>query len=207
MVPVLGKYRITQEYGLTDYARSTAGKKAYKNFPGGIHPGYDFGTYGVNSEIVSMFDGKVVLAKLDGGWGNHIMITAPDGWNRNYAHCESILVKVGDQVKKGQVIGRVGTTGASTGVHLHYGKRKWGIVSWQYADPSADFEAAPVVATMPASGFVQGGDAKIYLWDGKHLHYIPNPQTMALFVFSKVTKVPMELFSKMPIGDPIPSLI
>lgn len=208
MIPVKGKYRITQLYGLTDYARSPAGKKSYKNFPGGIHPGFDFGTYGVNSEIVAMEDGKVTIAGPDGGWGNHIMHIGPDGWGWNYAHCSEVLVKVGDTVKQGQVIGRVGNTGASTGVHLHCGRRKKKMLGgWEYKDPTEYFKGIPTpVVERPEPGLVSGTDEKIFLWTGRLLHYIPDMETLGMFKYSKVNKIQSDLVSKLPVGDPIPSL-
>ena len=72
--PILGTFKkdfyVTQKYGLTDFAKSSVGKIAYKNFPGGIHPGIDLGTKGINLPAISTCDGVVVQAGKNGGWGN-----------------------------------------------------------------------------------------------------------------------------------------
>jgi murein DD-endopeptidase MepM/ murein hydrolase activator NlpD len=67
----------------------------------------------------------VVKARWAGGYGNYTCIyhrELPDGRGLStcYAHQSKILVSAGDRVRQGEVIGRVGTTGASTGNHLHF---------------------------------------------------------------------------------------
>ncbi|MNI33495.1 Murein DD-endopeptidase MepM [compost metagenome] len=64
--------------------------------------------------------GKVTLTDSDGEHGNYIRIDHTLGMNTQYLHLSKILVKVGEQVTKGQKIGLVGSTGRSTGTHLHY---------------------------------------------------------------------------------------
>ena len=145
MLPIKGKCYQTQGYGLTEYARSPEGKKAYKNFPGGIHPGLDFGTAGINLPAIATVPGKVVRASMDGGWGNHVEIQGADGWRRQYAHLQSISVKEGEMVEAGQEVGKVGNTGASTGTHLHWGHRKSKLMGgWEYRDPSSDLALSPI---------------------------------------------------------------
>ena len=61
-----------------------------------------------------------------GGFGNHIVITHPNGIDTLYAHLSSIHVSEGQRVSRGQVIGAVGNTGRSTGPHLHFEVRKNG---------------------------------------------------------------------------------
>lgn len=58
------------------------------------------------------------------GFGNLVLVRHADGWITAYAHCEEILVKVGDQVKRGQVVGRVGSTGGVDQPQLHFELRK-----------------------------------------------------------------------------------
>jgi len=66
-------------------------------------------------------DGYVVLSGRDTwGYGNQVVIDHGNGFKTRYAHLDSILVKAGDTVKKGQKIGTMGSTGRSTGPHLHF---------------------------------------------------------------------------------------
>ena len=54
------------------------------------------------------------------GWGYYVMIDHGDGYATQYAHCDEILVNVGDAVKRGDPIALVGDTGDSYGAHLHF---------------------------------------------------------------------------------------
>ena len=88
----------------------------YKN-----HGGTDIGaSYG--SPIYAADSGKVVSSSdgWNGGWGNYVMIDHGNGMQTLYAHMSSRAVSVGQTVKKGQTIGYVGSTGMSTGPHLHF---------------------------------------------------------------------------------------
>lgn len=86
------------------------------------HNGIDFASsYGAS--ILAAATGKVVIAKSGGwggGYGNYIVIQHDNGTQTLYGHLSAVLVQVGDFVSKGQVIGRMGSTGQSTGVHLHF---------------------------------------------------------------------------------------
>jgi len=66
-------------------------------------------------------DGIVITAKYSGGYGNYVVIDHGGGKSTLYAHASSLNVKVGDKVAKGDVIAYVGSTGWSTGNHLHFG--------------------------------------------------------------------------------------
>ncbi len=68
-------------------------------------------------------DGKVAIAGRDGGYGNLIEIDHGHGLSTRYGHLSEIDVKVGQRVHIGQVIGKIGSTGRSTGPHLHYETR------------------------------------------------------------------------------------
>ena len=85
-----------------------------------FHAGVDLGfEYGAG--IVALFDGQVIIADdLGDGYGNQILIYHPmiDAYTR-YAHCSQLFVSVGSQVTSGQVIAAVGSSGYSTGPHLH----------------------------------------------------------------------------------------
>jgi len=84
-----------------------------------FHSGIDIdGSYG--EAIVAAEDGRVVDAGWNGGYGRTIVIDHGGGLKTLYAHCSSILVDVGDRVERGEVIGRVGSSGRSTGSHLHF---------------------------------------------------------------------------------------
>jgi murein DD-endopeptidase MepM/ murein hydrolase activator NlpD len=84
-----------------------------------FHSGIDIGaSYG--APIYAAESGRVILASYYDGYGNCIIIDHGDGVSTLYAHCSSIIVKVGQYVSKGQIIGYVGSTGNSTGPHLHF---------------------------------------------------------------------------------------
>ncbi len=84
-----------------------------------LHNGIDIpASYGTN--IYASNDGKVTIATKHYSYGNYIMIDHGGGYATLYAHCSSLLVSVGQTVKKGQVIAKVGSTGYSTGNHLHF---------------------------------------------------------------------------------------
>ena len=73
--------------------------------------------------IHAVENGTVIQAGWNGGYGNFTTIAHGNGLTSSYAHQTSYAVGVGDQVKRGQVIGYVGTTGLSTGPHLHFEAR------------------------------------------------------------------------------------
>jgi murein DD-endopeptidase MepM/ murein hydrolase activator NlpD len=85
----------------------------------GFHPGVDFGAR-MGTPIEAAGDGIVVWAGPNGGYGNCTIIDHGHGLATLYAHQSRILVQVGDQVTRSQIIGQVGTTGDSTGPHLHF---------------------------------------------------------------------------------------
>ncbi len=86
------------------------------------HTGMDIGAPG-GTTIVAAASGEVVLAQWYGGYGNCIIIEHKDGFRTLYGHIRNggIKVKVGDTVDAGQKIAEVGSTGSSTGNHLHFG--------------------------------------------------------------------------------------
>ena len=59
-------------------------------------------------------------------WGNYVVINHGDGFSTLYAHMQGLIVSVGDYVKQGQTIGYVGSTGLSTGPHLHFEITEYG---------------------------------------------------------------------------------
>ncbi len=64
--------------------------------------------------------GRVIFAGRQGGYGNTVLIEHADGRRTRYAHAEELLVNSGDAVLSGQIIATVGSTGRSTGPHLHF---------------------------------------------------------------------------------------
>jgi murein DD-endopeptidase MepM/ murein hydrolase activator NlpD len=89
------------------------------------HKGLDIrGRYG---EIVkSTANGRVVMAGRRGGYGNCVVISHGNGFETYYGHLSKILIRAGQQVKAGDKIGRIGSTGRSTGPHLHYEVHRYG---------------------------------------------------------------------------------
>ena len=89
------------------------------------HLGTDFGARR-GTPILAAADGKVVFSGWLGGYGKVVKIRHADNYLSLYAHQSRIKVKRGEKVSKGQVIGYVGSTGRSTGPHLHFGVYKNG---------------------------------------------------------------------------------
>jgi len=84
-----------------------------------FHPGLDFaGPWGAGVQATA--PGTVVFAGGRGGYGNMVEVDHGFGIRTRYGHLSSILVKVGARVSKGTVVGRLGSTGRSTGPHVHY---------------------------------------------------------------------------------------
>ena len=83
-----------------------------------LHRGIDI-AMPEGTEILAGIDGVVTTAAYDSGFGNYVVIESADGIELKYAHCHTLLVSAGQTVTKGDVIATVGTTGSSTGNHLH----------------------------------------------------------------------------------------
>ena len=87
-----------------------------------MHPGVDLrGEMGEGVHATA--NGRVTMAGRDGGYGNMVEINHGNGLTTRYGHLSEIDVKVGQEIHAGQVIGKVGSTGRSTGPHLHYETR------------------------------------------------------------------------------------
>lgn len=87
-----------------------------------LHAGTDFGARS-GSPIFAVADGTVISASYSGGYGNRIILDHGGGLTTVYAHCSSLAVRAGQTVRQGQRIGAVGSTGLSTGPHLHFEMR------------------------------------------------------------------------------------
>jgi murein DD-endopeptidase MepM/ murein hydrolase activator NlpD len=83
-----------------------------------FHSGVDLAAPG-DSPILAILDGVVTAATQDSKNGKYVVIKHTGGFQASYCHASKLLVKKGDNVKKGQEIAKVGSTGASTGNHLH----------------------------------------------------------------------------------------
>jgi murein DD-endopeptidase MepM/ murein hydrolase activator NlpD len=84
-----------------------------------LHKGVDFGAP-KGTPVKATGPGKVIRAEDCGAAGNCVVLEHPDGWTSAYFHLSKIDVKLGEEVEAEQVIGRVGSTGRSTGPHLHF---------------------------------------------------------------------------------------
>ena len=91
-----------------------------------FHAGIDIGA-GWGSPIVAAADGQVVAAGWSGGYGREVRIGHPGGLMTLYGHMSSIIASEGSFVRAGQVIGYVGSSGLSTGPHLHFEVRRGGV--------------------------------------------------------------------------------
>ena len=120
--PCPSSSRITSGFG----GRSSPTEGASSN-----HKGIDIGASS-GSDIVAAADGTVTISTYSYSAGNYIMINHGGGVSTVYMHCSKLLVSVGETVRKGQVIAKVGSTGYSTGPHLHFGVR----LNGAYVNPS-----------------------------------------------------------------------
>lgn len=95
----------------------------WRNSPWGggqeLHPGIDIAN-SMGTPIFATADGEVVLSGWSGGYGNIVQINHGKGIETIYGHNSRVIVNAGQAVKKGQVIAYLGSTGRSTGPHLHY---------------------------------------------------------------------------------------
>lgn len=113
--PVLG--RLSGRFG---------SQRIYNGTPGSYHSGMDIATGTSGTPFVAPADGVVILAAASPFTleGRLLMIDHGMGLNSAFLHCSELAVKVGDVVRQGQYIGRIGATGRATGPHLHWSV-KW----------------------------------------------------------------------------------
>ena len=114
--PCPSSSRITSSFG--DRESPTEGASSN-------HKGVDIGA-STGSDILAAAGGQVVISTYSYSAGNYIMIDHGGGVSTVYMHCSELLAQAGDEVSQGQVIARVGSTGYSTGPHLHFGIRSGG---------------------------------------------------------------------------------
>jgi murein DD-endopeptidase MepM/ murein hydrolase activator NlpD len=113
-----------------DFTRVTSGFSHARHHPilGGLRPhlAVDYGAP-VGTPVRAVADGVVTMAGWDGGYGLSISLRHARGYETMYNHLSRLDVKRGERVRQRQIIGRVGTTGLSTGPHLDYRVRKAGV--------------------------------------------------------------------------------
>jgi murein DD-endopeptidase MepM/ murein hydrolase activator NlpD len=131
--PLIGEAEVTSPFG---YRRDPfLGRLA-------LHPGVDL-VQDYGAEIHATAAGRVVHAGPMGGYGDMVEIDHGNGLSTRYGHMSEILVEEGQQVKAGAALGRLGSTGRSTGPHLHYEVR----VDGEPVDPERFLQAgAPLFA-------------------------------------------------------------
>lgn len=112
-IPAPQYTRVSDEYGTRMHPTLHVQK---------FHNGIDLAAPG-GSPIVAAYDGKVVAAGYSSSMGNYVMIDHGDNLYTIYMHASALSVSQGTKVTKGQRIGSVGSTGRSTGNHLHFGVR------------------------------------------------------------------------------------
>lgn len=122
--PLPGYYTITSPYGYRNHPILKSKK---------FHSGIDIGaSYGAN--VTAAADGTVVTSAYNkGGFGYYIVVSHGSGLSSLYAHNSKLLVNVGDKVTRGQTIAKAGSTGLSTGNHLHFSV----LINGNYTDPMA----------------------------------------------------------------------
>lgn len=111
-----------------------------------MHKGMDFGARW-GSPIVASADGVVARAGWAGGYGQQVRINHASGIATSYSHMSRMVVSPGSAVRQGQVIGYVGTTGLSTGAHLHYETYRNGVA------------VNPLSVRFISSGAIDSGEA------------------------------------------------
>jgi murein DD-endopeptidase MepM/ murein hydrolase activator NlpD len=110
--PHIGK--INNEFG---FRRNPFGGRSYE-----FHPGMDIdGERG--DQVLAPAGGTVIKAGYNGGYGNMVEIDHGNGLSTRYGHMSKVEVEVGDTVTRGELLGLIGSTGRSTGPHLHYEMR------------------------------------------------------------------------------------
>jgi murein DD-endopeptidase MepM/ murein hydrolase activator NlpD len=126
-LPVPSKFKITTVY-----------RRPGKHWSCGYHTGVDFAVP-TGTPIYAASSGKVLEAATQVSWGSSygtsVVIDHGQGRRAVYAHLSKLLVKKGDAVTDGQLIGMSGNTGNSTGPHLHFEVR---VSPWKYANKDVD---------------------------------------------------------------------
>ena len=122
----------------TDSGWTLSSGYVYRNSPVGrgreLHTGLDISGTGYGSKIYATNNGVVMTAEYHYSYGYHVVINHNNGYMTLYGHMSRMAVKKGQTVERGQVIGYVGSTGDSTGPHVHY--EVWKGQKWNHINPS-----------------------------------------------------------------------
>ncbi|MBQ6815922.1 MAG: M23 family metallopeptidase [Clostridia bacterium] len=110
LITPLINYTLTSGYG---YRKNPFGSNLE------FHKGVDLAT-NKGDIIISAASGKVITSQFSNSYGNYMVIEHYGGLKTLYAHCDVLLKNVGDVVTQGEIIAKVGSTGLSTGPHLHF---------------------------------------------------------------------------------------
>ncbi|WP_309744848.1 M23 family metallopeptidase [Chamaesiphon sp. OTE_20_metabat_361] len=130
--PLMNPARTTSRFGWRTHPLT-----GNRRFHSGIDIGAPSGT-----PVVATATGTVISAGWNGGYGKAIVIQHNDSQQTLYGHLSEISVQPGQQIAQGSVIGLVGSTGNSTGPHLHFEVRSPGANGWVAVDPTQDIQYA-----------------------------------------------------------------
>ncbi len=117
--PVPSSYRITSPFG--NRTHPITGVKT-------MHKGIDIGANS-GTNVIASEDGIVISSSYINGYGNTVIIDHGDGYSTLYAHNSALKVSLGQEVSRGDVVALIGSTGFSTGPHLHFEVRKNGVAT------------------------------------------------------------------------------
>jgi murein DD-endopeptidase MepM/ murein hydrolase activator NlpD len=178
------KTRISSEYGM----RMDPFTKVLK-----MHKGIDIAAP-ANSPVVATKSGTISKVDFEAnGYGKYIDIEHSDGYKTRYAHLNNILVSVGDQVNQGQTIGAVGSTGRSTGPHLHYEVHKDGVIvnpktaSLQQISPVTNGPAISIASADVIRSENKKGGSSVVIVDNTVITNQSQRQTIASSSFDPFT--------------------
>ena len=115
------------------------------------HQGVDYPAV-TGTPILAVANGTVTQAGYSGGYGNLVEIDHGQGYTSKYGHASQILTRMGQQVQKGQVIALVGSTGHSTGPHLHFEMAQYGQVFNPMAFLNQGLQLGTTASNNPNSG-------------------------------------------------------
>ncbi|MBW4506890.1 MAG: M23 family metallopeptidase [Scytonematopsis contorta HA4267-MV1] len=121
-----------------------------------FHSGIDLAA-AVGTPVLAAYTGQVEVADSVGGYGLTVILNHNNAQQTLYGHMSELLVQPGQWVEKGSIIGRVGSTGTSTGAHLHFEVRQLTSEGWVATDPGVQIEFAlnQLIQSLQAARAVQ----------------------------------------------------